>query len=89
MSDYMELPLYLEGDDESTLYAHLKDKSLLVFHNVRNDPIRYEGWWVIDHFWISERVNSHILASDVLYFTTRDATKVTENVTLGDKNAAY
>jgi hypothetical protein len=86
MSDYLELPLYCEEDDERTLYVHLKDKSVLAFFHVKHDPIRYEGWWTIPHMFHGRRASSSIPADDVRYFTTVDVDKVTENVTLEDSN---
>lgn len=72
-SDYLELPLYLEHSDEDAtvnMYAHLRDKSVLMFTGVNSDPIRYQGWWTISHTFAGREASSHIPAGEVLYFTT-------------------
>ena len=72
-SDYTELPLYLEHDDEMdnvTLIVTLRDNKIIVLNEVQSDPIHYEGWWTIGYSYLGRRASAHIRGSDVLYFTT-------------------
>ena len=69
MTDYLELPIYLEEDDTVTLYIHCKDKSLIVLNHVSMDPIRYEGIWTVAHKYLDKDATSKIPADLVQYFT--------------------
>lgn len=70
--DYLEINLYLEDYEEDTsvsLWVHCRNREMLVFHDVRNNPVRYEGRWVIDHDFVDRRATSYIPSDDVWYFT--------------------
>jgi len=76
MDDYLELPLYLDGDDPNeagvTLLVYLKDKSLLVFPEVKTNPIRYQGWWSIRYTLMDSRATAKIPSEDVRYFSVNE-----------------
>jgi hypothetical protein len=69
MTDYLELSLSLDEDETVTLYVHLKDKSLIAFHCVDSDPVRYHGVWNFSHVYVDRRCTSLVPAEDVSYFT--------------------
>ena len=84
-SDYLEFGImqYVEEFESLKIYIHLKDKTILAFDNVTQDPIRYQGWISIYHKWFgTQEVCSMIPASDfayVTYITTEHKEKPAED----------
>lgn len=86
--DYLEMPLYGEDYDDdwqgATLLVYMKDNSIIGLHGVKYNPVRYQGWWTIDHDLYGQRQTAKIPAENVQYFSINDHVKVTKNVTLED-----
>ena len=82
--DFLEFGImeYVEEFESVTVYFHLKDKSIIAFSNVTNNPVRYKGWISIYHKWFgTQEVCSMIPASDfayVTYITKEDKKRVDE-----------
>jgi len=76
MSDYLELPLYLDNYDEGAtvnLWIHTTDGKPIVLKDVNADPVRYQGWWSIGHaITDSVRATALIPADLVRYFVVLD-----------------
>lgn len=70
MSDYTELPLYLEEDQIVDLWVYTEPNKFFVVKDVNRDPIRYEGWWSIPFIQYNRYATVHIEASKVMYFVT-------------------
>lgn len=100
MSDYLEAPLYLDEcdeDDTPTLYVHLRDRSMLAFHGVTLNPVRYHGFWSISHVFpgLDRQATSVLPADEVVYFSVVgsaeggvvDDTPVAGTTTEGDIHA--
>jgi hypothetical protein len=83
--DFLEFGImeYVEDFESVTVYFHLKDKSIIAFSNVTNNPVRYKGWISIYHKWFgTQEVCSMIPASDfsyVTYVTTEHKAKANED----------
>lgn len=73
MNDYLELNMYLDEAGEDTpvfsLYAHTVDRKLLYFEAVRENPIRYQGSWSINHKHVGLDAISYIIADQITHFT--------------------
>jgi hypothetical protein len=75
MSDYLELPLYLDEEEEPKtvdMWVYTEPNKFFVVANVNKDPIRYEGWWIIPFIQYNRYATVHIEASKVMYFVTVD-----------------
>ena len=71
-SDFLEFGImeYVEEFESVNIYIHLKDKSVIAFDNVTNNPVRYKGWITVYHKWFrTQEVCSMIPASDFAYVT--------------------
>lgn len=68
MSDYLELPLYLEEDETIQLWVYFDDSDCIVIDDVNSDPIRYNGWWTISHKHFFRIASTHIEADKVKFF---------------------
>lgn len=70
---YLECGIIVEDVDtdetEVVLHIHLKDKDLIVFHNVLNDPVFYKGWLNVEHKLFSTTMTSIVRESDVKYLS--------------------
>jgi len=67
MSDYIELPLYLEEDESVNLWIVFKDKSEASLHNVTS-AVRAEGWWSITHEWLNREVTTLVEDAHIRHF---------------------
>jgi hypothetical protein len=76
MSDYSEMPLYLDEDETVDMWVYTEPNKFFVVNDVNNDPIRYQGWWIIPFIQYNRYASVHIEASKVLYFVTIDKDKV-------------
>ena len=76
MSDYTELPLYLDEDQTVDLWIYTEPNKFFIVRDVNKDPIRYEGWWSISFVQYNRYATAHIEASKVMYFVTIDKEKV-------------
>lgn len=69
MNDYLEVPLYLEQDETVTLYVTLRDKSMIAFKGVYQNPVCYDGVWNISHEFHTRKATSILVADQIAYFT--------------------
>ena len=78
MSDYLELPLYLDEGDSNTvdMWVYTEPNKFFVINSVCGDPIRYEGWWTIPFIQYNRYASVRIESSKVLYFVTIDEREV-------------
>lgn len=70
--DFLEFGImeYVEEFESVTVYFHLKDKSIISFDNVTDNPFRYQGLISVYHKWFgTQKVCSMIPASDFAYVT--------------------
>lgn len=73
MSDYTELNLYLNEDEEPTtvdLWVYLEGNKPIVIKDVCSNPVRYQGWWSIPHTFIGRSATAMVESSKVMYFVT-------------------
>ena len=68
MSDYNELPLYLEQDETVDIWVYTEPNKFFIIKNVSNNPTRYQGWWNIPFIQYNRYANVCIEASNVMYF---------------------
>ena len=71
--DYTELNLYLNEDEEPTtadLWVYLEGNKPIVIKDVKNNPVRYQGWWSISFIQHNRHATAYIEASKVMYFVT-------------------
>jgi hypothetical protein len=56
--------------EDMTVYVHLMNGELCVFHKVPTDPIFWKGWLSIEHIWVGDKkITSIIRESDVKYLS--------------------
>ena len=70
--DFLEFGImeYVEEFESVKVYFHLKDKSIISFDNVTDNPFRYQGLISVYHKWFgTQKVCSMIPASDFAYVT--------------------
>jgi hypothetical protein len=72
MSDYLELPLYLEEEKTVDLWVYTEPNKFFIINDVNADPIRYQGWWSISFVQYNRYATTHIESSKVMYFVTID-----------------
>jgi hypothetical protein len=73
MSDYNELPLYLDQDDNTIdVWVYLDPVNFFIVKNVSGNPIKYQGWWTIPFIQYNRYASAHIEESKVMYFVTID-----------------
>jgi hypothetical protein len=75
MSDYNELPLYLDETGEKTtvdMWVYTEPNKFFIIKDVNNDPVCYQGWWTIPFIQYNRYASVHIEASKVMYFVTID-----------------
>jgi hypothetical protein len=70
MSDYLELPLYLEQDEVTDIWVYTEPNKFFVIKDVNQNPIRYEGWWNIAFIQYNRYASVRIEESKVMYFVT-------------------
>ena len=78
LSDYTELNLYLNEDEEPTtvdLWVYTEPNKFFIIKDVNGNPVRYEGWWSIPFIQYNRYATAHIEASKVMYFVTIDKDK--------------
>jgi len=79
MSDYNELPLYLDETGEKTtvdMWVYTEPNKFFIINDVNNNPVCYQGWWTIPFIQYNRYATVHIEASKVMYFVTIDNKKV-------------
>jgi hypothetical protein len=79
MSDYLELPLYLNEDVEAKttdLWVYTDPNKFFIVKGVNGDPIRYNGWWTIPFIQYNRYASVHVEASKVMYFVSIDNSEV-------------
>ncbi len=72
MSDYNELPLYLEQDETVDVWVYTEPNKFFVIKHVNNNPTRYQGWWSIPFIQYNRYASVRIEESKVMYFVTID-----------------
>lgn len=55
--------------DNITLYLHLNDESIILFHNLRNNPVLKDGWLHVDHLLGKKEISSIIQESKIKYLS--------------------
>jgi hypothetical protein len=70
-NDFMEVPIFkwLDEGTTPTLYVHKKDEGLIVFIDLKSDPVFYEGWLTIQHQLFSRTMTSLVRTDDVQYLS--------------------
>jgi hypothetical protein len=67
MTDYTELPLYLDEDETVNLWIVFKDRTEVSLHNVTS-AVRSEGWWSITHEWVNREVTTLVEDARIQHF---------------------
>ena len=78
LSDYTELNLYLNEDEEPTivdLWVYTEPNKFFIIKDVNNNPVRYQGWWSIPFIQYNRYATARIEASKVMYFVTIEKDK--------------
>lgn len=73
MTDYTELDLYLNEDEEPTtvdLWVYTEPNKLFIIKDVNSNPVRYQGWWSIPFVQYNRHATARVEASKVMYFVT-------------------
>ena len=68
---FMEVPIfqYLDEDVSVTMYVHTKEKDLMVFTDLKADPIFYQGWLYIEHEFVTKPMTSLVRSDEVAYLS--------------------
>lgn len=69
MSDYLQLPLYIEQDELVDIIIHLDNDKIVLIKDVYEDPVRYGGWWTISYHYFYKKAAARFDADKILYFT--------------------
>lgn len=70
-NELLEVPIfkYIDEDTYVTLHVHTKDRGLIVFNNLKSDPVFYEGWLTIEHQLFSNPMTSLVRTDDMQYLS--------------------
>jgi|AntAceMinimDraft_11_1070367.scaffolds.fasta_scaffold47714_2 hypothetical protein len=83
-NDYQELNLYIQDMEEDTsvdLYVYFDHHEMYVFKDITSNPIRYQGFWSVDHKFFGDIVaTAQIEDSKVKFFKVIENRKRTDSL---------